>query len=112
MVGLNMIKKKTKTQVDETTTLRKPKIEETKDTNDLYFLDEIIKSMYDSHVNLSYGAFYDTALRDWYRELKDKVGHSPLERKRYLQEKFGKEWVADGHFLSDEEVELFLDCEL
>jgi len=105
------MKKKTK-QVDETTTLRKPKIEETKDTKDLYFLDEVIKSMYDNHIGLSNGEFYCVALQDWYCELYKKVNHSDIERRKYLIAMFGQEWVDDEHFLSVDERDLFLENDL
>lgn len=79
---------------------------------DLYFLDEVIADIEENGGR--FGAidtgvyFFGVALRDWYRELYEKVGHSRQERDEYLRKNFGDEWVDDGHFLSEEQLDELL----
>jgi len=84
------------------------KVERERDIKDLYYLDELIADLEEN--GRSFGAIntggyvFGIFLREWYQELSRKVGHTREERLAYLNETFGEEWVADGHFLSEEQL--------
>lgn len=91
-----------------------PSLARTKDeVKDLYYLDELIKDMHKRGV-LHWGELYMTFLHDWYTELKGRVGHTDVERAKYLKKNWGgmdRGWVKE-HFMSTEERNKFLEHDL
>lgn len=88
-------------------------IVDVRDLKDLYYLDELIKSMHaEAGIRFGGGYKFGTFLRDWYHELMKKVNHTDAEREDYLIQSFGLEFYNEGNFLTIEEREQFLANEL
>lgn len=86
---------------------KREQTERGRDIKDLYYLDEMIADMIkETQFNPANtgGWKYTTFLRDWYRELYEKVGHTAEEREAHLRKNFGDEWYERGEFLTEEQI--------